>query len=123
MGSPAVSTRTSENGLRHESGRGMVRMAFHDRVYDAYVILGDAGEAPVWSSSRWRDVAQSLDELLGSAEGPVAVRSSQLEGPTGRMKPVAFGRMGWNEKGHAAWTHDPSRVFGSTEVWAPGWAR
>lgn len=104
-------------------------MAFHDRLYDAYVMLGRADAPPLWSSAGWMEVARSLDALLLSVEGPAAVRSTQLDGPMGKMKTVAFGRIGWNAKGHDAWTHSdspgdaPSRLFVSTEVWAPSWTR
>jgi hypothetical protein len=101
-------------------------MVFHERVYDAFVILGKPHDVPLWNTSRWHEVASGLDELIRSAEGPVAVRSTQLDGPKGRMKPVAFGRIGWNKKGHDAWTlrgDNTTRLFGSTEVWGPSWTR
>ena len=56
-----------------------------------------------------------------SARGKAGVRSLQYN-PKG--KPISFGRLAWDDKSHAKWTHTPETTearFMSLEAWAPSW--
>src|SRR5262249_3356812 len=106
-------------------------MAFHDREYDVYVLLGDPAAIPPWTRLIWTDVAKALDPLMQVARDRPAVRSSQLgPGPgSPNQRSISFGRIGWNEQGHKKWTHSEDGQLASgepahfltCEVWAPSW--
>lgn len=96
-------------------------MAFCDRRYALYVLLGDAARLPLWRRERWRLAVPLLDALVRAAGRP-ALRTLQRE-PDG--SPAHIGRIGWSERGHRAWTIDPrrtpQRLFEAAELWAPSW--
>jgi hypothetical protein len=99
---------------------------FHKRTYLAYLILGKRGAAPPWHHREWLAATSHLPPLLEAARGPAAVRSTQT---TDDGSTLLFGRLGWNPRSHAKWTHGSPETarqsarwtFVSTEVWAPHW--
>lgn len=102
-------------------------MGFHTARYDVYVALGDPKTAPLWRWKVWQRFLPAIDQLMNTARGKPAVRSTQfLAKLAGEVK---FGRLGWKEADHQKWCHgsptnkDTSKSwrFLSTEVWAPAW--
>ncbi|CAN5549845.1 hypothetical protein BH10PSE5_BH10PSE5_02700 [soil metagenome] len=102
--------------------------AFSDRDYDVYVVLG--GEAPPpWQASVWDRVSGALAHLVHLSRGVAAVRTDQLGGMPPKMKPISFGRIGFDAKGAEKWTHSfPGQLnsgspalFLGAELWAPPW--
>ena len=106
-------------------------MAFHDREYDVYVLLGNPAVSPPWVHSIWTDISKALDPLMQAARDRPAVRSSQLGPRPGspNQRSISFGRIEWNEQGSRKWTHsdDGQLVSGkpahflTCEIWAPSW--
>jgi hypothetical protein len=103
-------------------------VAFFDRQYEVFVVLGDPIAEPAWSGPKWQRIASIFDPLVQKARDRAAVRSSQLSiGPgSPNKRSISFGHIGWNADGHEKWVHDTQtseRVeFISTEVWAPSWS-
>ncbi len=104
-------------------------MAYHDREYVVYVVLGDPRVEPaLWTWPSWRVAVDALAPLIDDARGKPAVRTTQFEGES--MTAVRFGRIGWNDAGHAKWVHEsPSNAerckswqFMDAELWAPSWS-
>ncbi|PHV27161.1 hypothetical protein CSQ93_14765 [Janthinobacterium sp. BJB426] len=98
-------------------------MAFFSRDYEVFLLLAAPDAPPLWEAAQWTPFAASLDGLIAqaSARGKAGVRSHQYN-PKG--KPVPFGRLGWNGKSHAKWTHTAATTearFMSLEAWAPSW--
>lgn len=98
-------------------------MAFFSRDYEVFLLLAAPGAAPLWNAAQWTPCAASLDGLMAqaSARGKAGVRSHQYN-PKG--KPIAFGRLGWDAKSHAKWTHTAATTearFMTLEAWAPTW--
>jgi len=100
-----------------------------NRPYVQYLLLGNAVDvAPVYDWAVWGQVVPLLTPLVLAMRERAAVRSSQLD--TATNKGVAFGRLGWDEKSHLAWTHNSPRtaascktwLFQFTQVWAPSWS-
>jgi len=107
-------------------------MSFPDRQYEIFAILGDPEVDPLWIASRWQKIATLLDPAVHRARNSAAVRSTQVRKrpDSSQLKAVSFGRIGWNDKGHAKWTHPDSTGadgladtrFINVEVWAPSWS-
>ncbi|MGK5071425.1 hypothetical protein [Janthinobacterium sp. ZB1P44] len=96
-------------------------MAFFSREYEVFLLLAAPDAPPLWEAAQWTPFAASLDGLMAQARGKAGVRSHQYN-PKG--KPIAFGRLGWDAKSHAKWTHTPATTqarFMSLEAWAPTW--
>ena len=96
-------------------------MAFFSREYDVFLLLAGPAARPLWQAAQWTPFAASLDSLVAQARGKASVRSHQYN-PKG--KPISFGRLGWDDKSHAKWTHTPETTearFMSLEAWAPSW--
>ena len=96
-------------------------MAFFSRDYEVFLLLAAPDAPPLWDAAQWTPFAASLDGLMAQARGKAGVRSHQYN-PKG--KPIAFGRLGWDAKSHAKWTHTPATTearFMSLEAWAPTW--
>lgn len=98
-------------------------MAFFSRDYEVFLLLAAPDAPPLWGAAQWTPFAASLDGLMAQAgaRGKAAVRSHQYN-PKG--KSIPFGRLGWNAKSHAKWTHTPATTqarFMSLEAWAPTW--
>jgi hypothetical protein len=99
---------------------------FHKRTYLAYLLLAKRGAATPWHHAEWLAATARFDPLLEAARGPAAVRTTQTTDDGGT---VVFGRLGWNARSHAKWTHGSPETakrsarwrFVSTEVWAPHW--
>jgi hypothetical protein len=102
-------------------------MAFQDREFDTYVVLGSPHKPNLWAWTTWPAIAETLTPLVGVARAQAAVRTTQFE-PDGRNT-VRFGRIGWNNAGHQKWVHgspmngESSRDwrFLDAEMWAPAW--
>jgi hypothetical protein len=100
-------------------------VAFHERNYKVYVILGKPGSGTPWSWSEWRPIAQSLQPVIDGCRGKPLLRSVQAA--LGTKKWVQFGKLVWSDKHHEKWTHgspataEMSREwsFYSTELAAP----
>lgn len=98
-------------------------MAFFSREYEVFLLLA-APEAPgLWNAEPWMPFAAGLDGIMAQAasRGKAGVRSHQYN-PAGKL--ISFGRLGWNDKSHARWTHAPASGaarFMSLEAWAPSW--
>jgi hypothetical protein len=103
-------------------------MAFHDRKYELYLILGNPGLAGLWNWSRWEGAAPLFESLSTVPRGPAAIRLNQYIKGRGFEQP-RFGRMGWDTASHMKWTHgSPVSAqrskrwkFLSMEAWAPSW--
>ena len=96
-------------------------MAFFSRDYEVFLLLAAPDAPPLWDAAQWMPFAASLDGLMAQARGKAGVRSHQYN-PKG--KPIAFGRLGWDDKSHAKWTHTAATTqarFMSLEAWAPTW--
>ncbi|MCC7642381.1 MULTISPECIES: hypothetical protein [unclassified Janthinobacterium] len=96
-------------------------MAFFSRGYEVFLLLAAPGAPPLWEATQWTPFAASLDDLMARARGKAGVRNHQYN-PKG--KPISFGRLGWDAKSHAKWTHTPETTevrFMSLEAWAPTW--
>jgi len=102
-------------------------MAFYERQYDLYVLLGNAEAMPLWRWPEWYQAACILSPIIKAGRGKPAVRCSQYS-VDGKQR-ISFGRLGWDEKSHQKWTHSsPSNGpessgwrFRSLEVWSPSW--
>src|SRR5215813_437977 len=102
-------------------------MAFQDREYLVYVVLGRPTASPPWVERTWMHIFGALDPLVHTARDAAALRSTQLGSPNRRK--ISFGRIGWNKPGCKKWTHsDDGRLvsgdeaeFLTCEVWAPSW--
>jgi hypothetical protein len=102
-------------------------IAFHEREYHTYVILGASEALKPWEASGFHTIQHALSPLLSVARGRAAVRSSQVESIS--RQPVRFGRISWSPDGHAKWVlgsgqnmgDAPKRIFGDVEVWGPSW--
>ena len=96
-------------------------MAFFSRDYEVFLLLAAPDAPPLWEAAQWLPFAASLDGVVAQARGKSSVRSHQYN-PKG--KPIPFGRLGWDAKSHAKWTHTPQTTearFMSLEAWAPTW--
>lgn len=96
-------------------------MAFFSRDYEVFLLLAAPDAPPLWNAAQWTPFAASLDGLMAQARGKAGVRSHQYN-PKG--KPISFGRLGWDEKSHAKWTHTAATTqarFMTVEAWAPTW--
>jgi hypothetical protein len=106
-------------------------MAFHDREYQVYVMLGRPNAPPPWLELIWTRLFHALDPIIGAARGTAAVRSTQLGPKPGspNKRAISFGRIGWNDQGSRKWVHSVDgrlvsggeAMFLSSEVWAPSW--
>jgi hypothetical protein len=103
-------------------------MAFHDRDFYTYVVLGSPDKPDLWSWDSWSVVVDRITPLARAARGQAAVRTTQYE-RDGRTS-VRFGRIGWNDAGHKKWVHgSPTNAgrsegwqFLAAELWAPSWS-
>ena len=98
-------------------------MAFFSRDYEVFLLLAAPDAPALWNAEQWAPFAASLDVLVAQARtrGKAGVRSHQYN-PKG--KPIAFGRLGWDDTSHAKWTHTPATTqarFMTLEAWAPSW--
>lgn len=106
-------------------------MAFHDREYQVYVVLGQPSAPAPWVEPGWARLFDALDPIISAARGTAAVRSTQLGPRPGspNQRGISFGRIGWNAQGSRKWVHGADgrllsggeAIFVSSEVWAPSW--
>lgn len=103
-------------------------MPFHDRIYSVYAILGAVDALP-WSTSIWARISEALMPQVEYARGRAAMRSCQYTGTAPPMRPISFGRLGFDEKSSLKWTHSRrdelasgiNTAFLNAELWAPSW--
>ncbi len=96
-------------------------MAFFSREYEVFLLLAAPASPGLWQQEQWTPFADAVNRIVAQARGKGAVRSLQYN-PAGKL--IAFGRMGWDAKGHAKWTHTQATTdarFMSLEAWAPAW--
>ena len=96
-------------------------MAFFSREYEVFLLLAAPASPGLWLQEQWTPFADAVNRIVAQARGKGAVRSLQYN-PAGKL--IAFGRMGWDARGHAKWTHTPATTdarFMSLEAWAPAW--
>lgn len=96
-------------------------MAFFSREYEVFLLLAAPASPGLWQQEQWTPFADAVNGIVAQARGKGAVRSLQYN-PAGKL--IAFGRMGWDARGHAKWTHTPATTdarFMSLEAWAPAW--
>ena len=96
-------------------------MAFFSREYEVFLLLAAPASPGLWLQEQWTPFADAVNRIVAQARGKGAVRSLQYN-PAGKL--IAFGRMGWDAKGHAKWTHTQATTdarFMSLEAWAPAW--
>src|SRR4051812_47205153 len=88
-------------------------MAFGDREYEVYAILGGSTAPLPWVHATWGDVSAAFDPLIRAARDRPAVRSDQLKPEPGspNQRAISFGRIGWNELGARKWTHKRTASF------------
>ena len=106
-------------------------MAFHDREYHVYVMLGQPSAPAPWVEQSWAHLFPAVDPVISAARGAAAVRSTQLGPKPGspNQSAISFGRIGWNDQGSRKWVHSADgrlvsggdAIFLSSEVWAPSW--
>ncbi|OBV38448.1 hypothetical protein [Janthinobacterium psychrotolerans] len=97
-------------------------MAFFLRDYQVFLLLAAPDAPGLWTEDEWTLFAGEVDPIVAQARGKGAVRSIQYNAAG---KPIAFGRIGWDARGHAKWTHTPAGTdarFMSVEAWAPAWS-
>ena len=96
-------------------------MAFFSREYEVFLLLAAPASPGLWLQEQWTPFADAVNHIVAQARGKGAVRSHQYN-PAGKL--IAFGRMGWDARGHAKWTHTQATTdarFMSLEAWAPAW--
>lgn len=96
-------------------------MAFFSREYEVFLLLAAPASPGLWLQEQWTPFADAVNRIVAQARGKGAVRSHQYN-PAGKLIP--FGRMGWDARGHAKWTHTQATTdarFMSLEAWAPAW--
>lgn len=96
-------------------------MAFFSREYEVFLLLAAPASPGLWQQEQWTPFADAVNSIVAQARGKGAVRSHQYN-PAGKLIP--FGRMGWDARGHAKWTHTAATIdarFMSLEAWAPAW--
>lgn len=98
-------------------------MAFHDKQYSVFAILAAPCADPLWHANSWREVSTCLHPFVASMRGKASLRTLQY---SELGKPISFGRLGWDDRSHAKWSHqddeDP-RHFAHVEAWAPSWSQ
>ena len=103
-------------------------MAFQNRIYNVYAILGSVDALP-WSAPAWARISKALTPLVARSRDRAAIRSTQYGGVAPPMKRIPFGRLVFDEKSAAKWTHvqrdelasGVRALFVAAELWAPSW--
>jgi hypothetical protein len=103
-------------------------MAYHDRQYELYLILGNPGLSKLWNWSRWQTAGALLEPLATVPRGSATIRLNQYIKGRGFEQP-RFGRLRWDAASHVKWTHGSPVTakrskrwkFLSMEAWAPSW--
>ena len=90
-------------------------MAFYDRQYTCFLILGNPEIAPVWRWDRWQLFAAIVDPIVGLARDRALVRSGQFYKAT--RKEVKFGRLGWSARQHEKWVHESPNTKEKSQEW------
>ncbi len=99
---------------------------FDHRKYSVLYALGKSKRAALYCRSTWQFLLPSLDPIVRAAvRTPEGVRCDQIDRRTGDL--IRFGRLRWNARSHARWTHDCdgpalSEIrFVGMDLWAPIW--
>jgi hypothetical protein len=102
-------------------------VSFFEKEYVVYIVLSGPRTAKPWSWSLWKEIQKLLEPFASVSRGKAAIRSTQVSGNKGNK--VSFGKLGWDEKSHAKWTHGSPETeaksedwrFLNVEAWAPSW--
>ncbi len=103
------------------------KIPYHARDYDLYVVLGAPDSPEMWQWENWSQITKELEPFVSIGRDKTAIRTTQFV--KDGKKPVSFGQISWNEKGHQKWTHgSPTTIeisktwtFLQTELWSPAW--
>ncbi len=79
-------------------------MAYHDRQYSVFLLLGDPGAEPLWTWERGFELFRAFDPVVRACRGNPAVRVSQSL-KTNRRAAVKFGRLTWTPAAFEQWVH------------------
>ncbi len=90
-------------------------MAFYERSYKCFVILGNPETPAVWHWDRWQVFASIFDPIIGLARDKALVRSGQFY--KGSRKEVKFGRLGWSARHHERWVHESPTTREKSKEW------
>jgi hypothetical protein len=90
-------------------------VAFHDRKYVAYVVLGNSDAEPLWNWRRWSEFAAAFDPVVNQCRDKAVVRCHQYSRET--RKPVKFGRLTWNAASHQKWAHESPHTEAESRAW------
>ncbi len=104
-------------------------MAFWNRHYDVYAMLGDPAANPPWVYDVWQDMFEAINPVVRTARGRASIRSSQSKPRTEspQWQGMSIGRIGWNKDPQKKWTHardgflasgQPTE-FRDYDLWAP----
>lgn len=107
-------------------------MAFYDRDYEVYVILGSAEMPELWLWDRWKTVADLFAPFTTVPRGKAALRGDRyVPNPQkpGAYKTQGLGRIGWDQRSHEKWAFGSKLMKGKSsdwkfarmEAWAPSW--
>lgn len=107
-------------------------MAFYDRDYDVYVILGSPDLPPLWHWDRWQIIVDLLAPFANVPRGKAALRGYRMipnPSKPGFKKDQGLGRVSWDRKSQEKWAFfspttqydSPHWLFSSIEAWAPSW--
>jgi hypothetical protein len=91
-------------------------MAFHDREYKVFVVLGDPGLEPPWHWGRWRVFTDLLDPVFAACRGKALVHVGQFDKVTKRI--IRFGRLGWSPESHVKWLHNSPVTLDESKEWS-----
>ena len=78
------------------------KMNFYQREYTVFLLLAGPDAVDLWHLPIWTQFTQDLESYAHGARGKTAVRTIQY---LSDGKTVSFGRLGWDDKSHAKWTH------------------
>jgi hypothetical protein len=90
-------------------------MAFHERKYRAYTILGKPSSGTPWAWAEWQTVAKMLQPVVDGCRAKPLLRSGQAE--AGTKKWVKFGKLAWSDKHHEKWAHCSPITAVTSQQW------
>lgn len=91
-------------------------MAYSDRQYRVYLVLGDIAAPPLWDWTRWTTFSEQLDPVLEACRDKAHVRVDQYD-MTNRAD-LKFGRLQWSPASHVKWTHSSPKTSAAYKDWS-----